>query len=166
MQPHKIAASPAAGAIERRAVEVLPVGQVAPNECPPARPPPGEFGFNKMDLAPVAALGEDYEALVGSSILHYAGGLAGAGGRETIRRLLARDASICLARLRNLQMHQGLAINIGNLNVAREWETLITAEHRRMHESLAAIARLDPAPASVTISARQAVVVNNHLSEK
>jgi hypothetical protein len=80
------------------------------------------------------------------------------------RRLLARDVQAARVQLRYLEGLRNVVLSRyasgkGSPERLKVLEKLVDNQHRRMLAAIDTLSRLDPAPAAVKISARQAAVV-------
>ncbi len=138
--------------------------QVAPRSVRdiPSAPP---LRFPHLDGAALEGLPCGFEALAEESVAQLAADLAHQGARgPTARQSIANDAAISIARLRCFQSLQAVALGGGGDDLKRrvlDLERLIEAEHRRWMAALDMLARMDPAPASVRITANQAAIQVN-----
>lgn len=140
---------------------VVATDQLAPSlSSAPATPP---ARLSNLDAAGLEGLPAGFEHLAEESVPQLAADLGRQGARgAAARQLLAADAAVSLARLRCLQSAQALAFSGNDLRRALELDRLADAAHRRMIESLDLLARLDPPPQAIRISAHQAAIqVNN-----
>ena len=117
-----------------------------------------QLGFNALDTAAILELPADLMDVAKRT----ATDLAKEGARgPAARRLLARDVAISQARLRLLQGMASMAVTKGDLRQARDLDRLIAGEHARLLAALDQLGRIDPAPASIQISATTANVQVN-----
>jgi hypothetical protein len=137
-----------------------------PSECHDAAgPEPKRVGFDPADRLVIGSLPEPLSKTLSPTMADALNALNAEGARgAACRRLITRDIQLARAELRHAQALRNLALTRymeGNAPVSKValLERMVAGAHRRMLGAIELLARLDPAPAGVSITANQAAIL-------
>ena len=140
--------------------------QSALQECPGEQctPAPSRVGIDSLDALPLRCLPGELPTGAREILTEAVTALASEGARgPAAKRLLSRDIQLARVQLRQVEALRSLTLKqyingSGSERRVRLLERLVENQHRRLLASLDALARLDPAPIGVRITAAQAAV--------